>query len=162
MRRYVQQRRQDGIARLSTRTQVGGWVRGKAYAREEPHQKVREAYEDDLDRPDTRALAETHISGPAHDCSGMKSNMAKLPNTNIRGSEFSLSSSRSQRIGTADPRVMPSSPGADPFDSYPFKLSQSDHSLIYHCKLSSNETIEILLQLGRHLAFAETFISHIR
>lgn len=136
MRQYVQQRRMDGIARLSTRAQLGGWVKGKSPGASEQFWKAEEIPDANSNQCGTRAPSGESID--VIDVQGFPAITvdASRPSS-LFDKDFRLKSSlRPVRwIGKPCTIPIPSSPGSDPFDSYPLKLNQLDHSLIYHCEL---------------------------
>ncbi|KAL1957138.1 hypothetical protein VTO42DRAFT_6281 [Malbranchea cinnamomea] len=126
MRQYVQQRRLDGIARLeSTRVQLSGWVKGKSAS--EPKSSVKRQ-----GHPDNG----NHCVAPAVSNGLNQQQSTALPNASepfdsncrVPNSKLDLT----LRVRAADLKGMSVNSASDPFDSYPVKLNQSDHSLIHH------------------------------
>jgi hypothetical protein len=136
MRQYVHQRRLEGIARLeSSRVPVSGWIKGNPTGKSEISPKVEEVDDDEhihafgnIPEEDGRDIS--HIKRQQLSSLSFHQTSSSMCDS-WYASEFQL-------VMSADPMAAPSPSSSDPFNSYPIKLNQTDHSLIHHCKFSSN------------------------
>lgn len=141
MRRYVHQRRMDGIARLeSTRVQVPGWVKGNS-ASEQASSSSSKVEELDDDDDDVNPRDPAGGSGEGNNDDGVRDPKAERQQRQRRRSQFVPSTTSSGRQlslaqlpTSTSPSVTLSSVASDPFNSFPVQLHQSDRNLIHHCK----------------------------